>query len=85
VKAPWARGEKPACSAYSRGILGGMNLRDRIGTALSVALVLAAGGCGSSGATKDDGGVSSCQPAGGGTRSVTNGVFDAPATIVGGS
>jgi hypothetical protein len=72
VKAPWARGEKPAWSSYSRGIiLGGMNLRDRIGTALSLALVLAVDGCGSSGATKDDGGVSSCQPAASGVGTMS--------------
>jgi hypothetical protein len=48
-----------------------MNQRDGIGTSLLVALVLAAGGCGSGGATKGEGGVSSCPPgaSGAGTMS----------------
>ncbi|HVV52762.1 MAG TPA: hypothetical protein VHO06_24085 [Polyangia bacterium] len=48
-----------------------MNLRDRIWTALALAFALAAGGCGSSGAAKGEGGVLGCQPilGGGGTMS----------------
>ena len=56
------RDDHPPLKRAFCGIVGGMSLRDGIGTALSLALVLAVCGCGSGGAPKGEGGVSSCQP-----------------------